>query len=227
MSGQSVIARQGTPITGTVPDGQRFADAQVALFAIRRARRVPLAALAIYVGWLGRDERNIDAEYGLGYALGIVGGVADADPAAVLGPQARPLAGALRRDAALVPDPHDARHHRAGADSLSLQFRARRSQFQGGAVLHAPGCRQRRGGSLPLRGHSPWSVWQQDHAEGTRRYSREVDRRRAGERADRADPRGAEGARPARAHARPSPSRTAWCVISRSPGRPGAATGAW
>ncbi|MEO8223275.1 MAG: transcriptional regulator [Gammaproteobacteria bacterium] len=33
-----------------------------------------LAALAIYVGWLGRDQRNIHAEYGLGYALGIVGG---------------------------------------------------------------------------------------------------------------------------------------------------------
>ena len=33
-----------------------------------------LAALAIYAGWLGRHERNIDAGYGLGYALGILGG---------------------------------------------------------------------------------------------------------------------------------------------------------
>ena len=33
-----------------------------------------LAALAVYVGWIGRDERNIDAGSGLGYALGIVGG---------------------------------------------------------------------------------------------------------------------------------------------------------
>jgi hypothetical protein len=33
-----------------------------------------LAAVAVYLGWLGRDERNIDAGYGLGYALGIIGG---------------------------------------------------------------------------------------------------------------------------------------------------------
>jgi hypothetical protein len=32
------------------------------------------AALLVWLGWLGRDERNINAEYGLGYALGIVGG---------------------------------------------------------------------------------------------------------------------------------------------------------
>ncbi len=32
-----------------------------------------LAALSIYVGWIGRNERNITAEYGLGYFLGIVG----------------------------------------------------------------------------------------------------------------------------------------------------------
>lgn len=33
-----------------------------------------IAAILIYVGWLGRDQRNIHAEYGLGYALGIIGG---------------------------------------------------------------------------------------------------------------------------------------------------------
>ncbi len=33
-----------------------------------------IAALAAYIGWLGRDQRNIHAEYGLGYALGILGG---------------------------------------------------------------------------------------------------------------------------------------------------------
>lgn len=33
-----------------------------------------LAALAVYAGWLDRDQRNINAEYGLGYALGILGG---------------------------------------------------------------------------------------------------------------------------------------------------------
>lgn len=33
-----------------------------------------LAALVVLLGWLGRDERNINAEHGLGYTLGIVGG---------------------------------------------------------------------------------------------------------------------------------------------------------
>lgn len=33
------------------------------------------AALMVWIGWLGRDQRNINAEYGLGYALGITGGV--------------------------------------------------------------------------------------------------------------------------------------------------------
>lgn len=35
-----------------------------------------LAALVIAVGWLGRDSRNLQAGEGLGYWLGIVGGVA-------------------------------------------------------------------------------------------------------------------------------------------------------
>lgn len=34
-----------------------------------------LAALAVYVGWAGSPERNITAKYGLGYLLGILGGV--------------------------------------------------------------------------------------------------------------------------------------------------------
>ncbi|MCL4720535.1 MAG: pyridine nucleotide-disulfide oxidoreductase [Gammaproteobacteria bacterium] len=34
-----------------------------------------LAALAVYVGWIGREQRNIHAEHGLGYAIGILGGV--------------------------------------------------------------------------------------------------------------------------------------------------------
>jgi hypothetical protein len=33
-----------------------------------------LAAVAVYAGWLGRDERNINAGSGWGYALGILGG---------------------------------------------------------------------------------------------------------------------------------------------------------
>lgn len=33
-----------------------------------------IAVLVAGIGWLGRDQRNIHAEYGLGYALGIVGG---------------------------------------------------------------------------------------------------------------------------------------------------------
>jgi len=35
-----------------------------------------LAALIIAVGWLGRDTRNLHADEGLGYLLGIIGGVA-------------------------------------------------------------------------------------------------------------------------------------------------------
>ena len=34
-----------------------------------------VTALAVYVGWVGRHERNIDAGHGVGYAIGIVGGV--------------------------------------------------------------------------------------------------------------------------------------------------------
>jgi len=34
-----------------------------------------IAAVAIYVGWIGRDARTIHAGEGLGYALGIAGGV--------------------------------------------------------------------------------------------------------------------------------------------------------
>lgn len=33
-----------------------------------------IAAILVYLGWLGRDQRNIHAEHGLGYALGILGG---------------------------------------------------------------------------------------------------------------------------------------------------------
>lgn len=33
-----------------------------------------LAALLVWLGWAGRHERNINAEYGLGYALGVAGG---------------------------------------------------------------------------------------------------------------------------------------------------------
>lgn len=32
-----------------------------------------VTAVALYAGWAGRHERNITAEYGLGYALGIIG----------------------------------------------------------------------------------------------------------------------------------------------------------
>lgn len=34
-----------------------------------------VAAIALYIGWIGRDSRSIDAAEGLGYALGIAGGV--------------------------------------------------------------------------------------------------------------------------------------------------------
>lgn len=34
-----------------------------------------ITAVVIYLGWVGRFDRNIDAKYGLGYELGIIGGV--------------------------------------------------------------------------------------------------------------------------------------------------------
>jgi len=48
-----------------------------AVWSFVKRRHTPLlylmTAVIIYVGWAGRAERNITAEYGLGYILGIVG----------------------------------------------------------------------------------------------------------------------------------------------------------
>ncbi len=70
MSGVSAAARVAA--TGT---GERPLEMLRSFYARYGALLGYLiAALAIYVGWLGRDQRNIHAEYGLGYALGILGG---------------------------------------------------------------------------------------------------------------------------------------------------------
>lgn len=34
-----------------------------------------VASFAIYIGWIGRDGREIEADHGIGYALGIIGGI--------------------------------------------------------------------------------------------------------------------------------------------------------
>jgi hypothetical protein len=71
MAGVSTTAHSATPL-GRPASGRRV------LPRILRGRNGALigyclAALVIYVGWLGRDERNISAEEGLGYWLGIAG----------------------------------------------------------------------------------------------------------------------------------------------------------
>lgn len=70
MSGMSAVVREGA--TGT-------SDRLLQLLRSGYSRYGALlgygiAALAVYAGWLGRDQRNINAEHGLGYALGILGG---------------------------------------------------------------------------------------------------------------------------------------------------------
>lgn len=69
MSGISAAVRGATPATGAAGRQLRALYSRYGAVA-----GYALAALAIYVGWLGRDQRNIHAEYGLGYALGILGG---------------------------------------------------------------------------------------------------------------------------------------------------------
>lgn len=71
MSGVSAAV----PVTAASKDGARSWQALRSLYSRYGALAgYGIAALAIYAGWLGRDQRNINAEYGLGYALGIVGG---------------------------------------------------------------------------------------------------------------------------------------------------------
>jgi len=41
---------------------------------LRSATGLLLAGIAVYIGWIGRDARVINAGEGLGYALGIIGG---------------------------------------------------------------------------------------------------------------------------------------------------------
>ncbi len=70
MSGVSAAVR-GT----TQGAGERPSQALRQLYARYGALAgYAIAALVVYFGWLGRDQRNIHAEYGLGYALGIIGG---------------------------------------------------------------------------------------------------------------------------------------------------------
>lgn len=69
MSGISGALRDSAPAHGRPSGGWRELYARYGALA-----GYLLAGLSVYAGWLGRDQRNINAEYGLGYALGIVGG---------------------------------------------------------------------------------------------------------------------------------------------------------
>lgn len=72
MGGVSAAAR-ATP-RGSVT-GPGAWPALRSLYARHGARAgYALAAATVWLGWVGRDQRNINAEYGLGYALGIAGG---------------------------------------------------------------------------------------------------------------------------------------------------------
>ena len=69
MSGASVA--RGRTTAHRSPPGRQHLHALKALYSRYGALvGYAIAALAVYVGWLGRDERNIDAGHGLGYALG-------------------------------------------------------------------------------------------------------------------------------------------------------------
>ncbi len=71
--GASVAASTAKPATGNLPD--RGLGVLRSLYSRYGALvGYAVSALAIYLGWLGRDQRNIDAGHGLGYALGIIGG---------------------------------------------------------------------------------------------------------------------------------------------------------
>ncbi len=75
MSEVSAIAGRGTATASgfwrTGESGQRLR----ALYSRYGATfGYAAAGLTVWLGWLGRDERNIHAEHGLGYALGIAGG---------------------------------------------------------------------------------------------------------------------------------------------------------
>lgn len=70
MSGVSAAVRVSTHPTGASP----WRTLRSLYSRYGALAGYALAALAVYAGWLGRDQRNIHAEYGLGYALGILGG---------------------------------------------------------------------------------------------------------------------------------------------------------
>jgi hypothetical protein len=60
--------------TGIHPPVAKTADSLGRLVKRNSARLgLVITAVVIFVGWAGRYERNITAEYGLGYALGIIG----------------------------------------------------------------------------------------------------------------------------------------------------------
>jgi len=78
MGGQMSVS---TASAGALPGrGRRISRSISSFFAYGGRYSAPaaylLAALIIALGWLGRDTRNLHADAGLGYLLGIIGGVA-------------------------------------------------------------------------------------------------------------------------------------------------------
>ena len=74
MSGVSATASAATPAVDQAPDQRPWQILQSLYSRYGALVGYAIAALAVYLGWLGRAQRDIHAEYGLGYALGILGG---------------------------------------------------------------------------------------------------------------------------------------------------------
>jgi hypothetical protein len=75
MASTVTAAQTSTPLSDDRPGNNPPVKAQIFGSATRALLGYCLAALAIVIGWIGRNERNITAEDGLGYWLGIVGGL--------------------------------------------------------------------------------------------------------------------------------------------------------
>lgn len=71
--GASATAGAAGPRAGHYPDRRGRGMLKSLYSRYGAALGYALAGLAVYIGWLGREQRNIDAGHGLGYALGIIG----------------------------------------------------------------------------------------------------------------------------------------------------------
>ncbi|MCC7258900.1 MAG: pyridine nucleotide-disulfide oxidoreductase [Gammaproteobacteria bacterium] len=74
MSGASATARAIPRLANAAPGHGTAAGLRLLYSRYGALAGYTLAAALAWLGWLGRDQRNIDAGRGLGYALGITGG---------------------------------------------------------------------------------------------------------------------------------------------------------